>query len=425
MRVKALVATALLVTSSLGSAVAAAPAVAAPKQAATQRNTEANAYVGTAVTFDTNNNAVVDYTVNGNTLLQNVTVQSQSNARSQGGIGLGAELESVTSLTAAALSLQATTSTHATLTTETGARIEANDNDRGILVVRASEQSQYVTANLSADARAEQVSDNRVVVTRDDGTRGAFIVVGEGNVTVNEGGNVTTALGEDATLVYRQYDQRRSDSEKQQERLIANGTAVAEVYVQQANESGQQRDRVVTNVVNYSQDTTVEVTQTSKTTVNMTVERATEKGKVVITTVSKDAFNSTEDIQVLVDGEAAAHADSYSEVAAATDGGQTSKFLVRPSTSATASVDVVIGINHFSQRNVAVTSTDGTTATPTATPTEDGGTPTDEGGTDGDGTPTATGENTETTGTVPGFSVATAIAALVTLSTGLYVRHRR
>lgn len=357
--------------------------------------------------LDTTSNAIVDYTVNGETLLQRVSVQSRSAARSQGGISVDADLKSVTDLSGAPISVQTTTSTHATFTTESGARVQANDNDRGILVVRASGQSQYVTANLSAAANARQISDSRVVVTRDDGTRGTFIVVGEGNVTVNENGNVATELGQHATLVYRQYDTQRTKSEKHQEQLIAEGKAVAEVYVQRSNGSGQQNARIVTNVVNYSQSTTVEVTQTTATTVNMTVQRASDQGKVVIATVSKNAFNSTDDIRVLVDGDAAARAETYSAVAAVTDGGETSKFLVRPSTSATASVDVVIGINHFSQRNVAVTSTQNATATPTET-MEDG----------------TTSNETATDATGPGFGIAVALAALVALGAGLSLRRR-
>lgn len=245
------------------------------------------------------------------------------------------------------------------------------------------------------------------------------------NVTVDANGNVVTSLDRRSTLVYRQYDGNRSESERTQERLIANGTAVAEIYVQPAPDDGQQddgddqqdggdgqqADRVVAHVVNYSRDTTVRVIHTGRNRVNTTVERSTDAGKVVITTLSKEAFESTEDVRVTVDGEAAARAATYSDVVAATRGGATSKFLVRSSTSTRASVDVVVGITSFSARNVAITSAEDATPTPT------------EG--EATATPTTGNGATEPTGTAPGSGVATALGALTALGAGFYLRRRR
>jgi PGF-CTERM protein len=86
----------------------------------------------------------------------------------------------------------------------------------------------------------------------------------------------------------------------------------------------------------------------------MTVGRADSEGRVVITSVSEAVVSSAEDVTVTVDGEAAARADSYSEVQRATRDGENSKFLVQQYSSAEASDDIVVGINHFSERNVAV-----------------------------------------------------------------------
>ena len=85
--------------------------------------------------------------------------------------------------------------------------------------------------------------------------------------------------------------------------------------------------------------------------------------------VSDAAFDSAENAEVYVDGEAAAEASSYSEIQAATEDGETSKYLIRSSGSAQASSDVVVGINRFSAREVSMQSDgsgdgsgDGTTA---------------------------------------------------------------
>ncbi|WP_255151825.1 hypothetical protein [Halorarius halobius] len=391
MNVKALAATLLLVVSAVGPATAAAVG-------ATQ---DAEAYSGTYVSFQANGDAVADYSVNQKTVVDSVAVQSTSEAESSGGLTSDIDLTAVTNFEAAGLSVasnfEGSASTTATVESESGATIKANDNDRGIMVVTASENSQYVRANVSSGSEAEAAGENRVVVTGDDGATGTFIVVGEGDVTVNEEGHVSAELQQGADLVYRQYNEERSDSEKQQEQLIAEGKATAEVYYQQAAESGSDGEQRTTNVVNYGQETTVEVTSKSQSHVNMTVERAQSQGKVVIVSASEAALNNAENAEVYVDGEAAAQASSYSEVKSATNGGDTSKYLVRSSSSAQASSDVVVGVNHFSERQMSVQSADDSSAG-------------DDGG-DADTSPTGDGG--------PGFGVLAAIAAI---GAALYAR---
>ncbi|MFC7229019.1 hypothetical protein N0B31_16560 [Salinirubellus salinus] len=63
------------------------------------------------------------------------------------------------------MNLDATASTNATVTTESGAELTAHDNDRGILVVRAGESGQVVHANVSSDAEAGPESDGIAVVS--------------------------------------------------------------------------------------------------------------------------------------------------------------------------------------------------------------------------------------------------------------------
>ena len=191
------------------------------------------------------------------------------------------------------------------------------------------------------------------------------------------------SVQEDSQLVYRQYNEERSDEDETQERMIQNGTATAEVYVYGSAESGGEAENEGTSVVEYDQDTTVEVQERSESQINMTAERTESQGKVIITTVSDETFGSADSTEVFVDGEAATEADSYGEVQQATRDGDNSRYLVRQSSSAEAATDVVVGVNQFSERQISMQS--------------DGDTDDDGGLSDGDG---------------PGFGALAAIAAL-------------
>jgi len=157
---------------------------------------DTKAYSGTNVTFETENGAVVDYAVDGQTMIDSIETQSQSRVESESSVEADASLSAVTEISGSGLSVDSTTQTSASVTAESGAKMTAHDNEHGILVIRPGEESQYVTANLSSSTAAEQESESRVVVTREDGTKGAFIVVGDGEVTVNEAGNVSARLGQ-------------------------------------------------------------------------------------------------------------------------------------------------------------------------------------------------------------------------------------
>ena len=409
---KALAVAVTLVVSTAGAPVAAA---------ATTQQGQGEAQSGTHVTFETESNAIVNYEVNGDQVVERMRVQSQSEAQAEAGGGLG--LSGDAGFTGAGLSiasgLQASTS--ATLTADSGAEITAHDNDRGIVVIRSNGESHVAQFNGSDDSEAEQADDDRAVITNGNGTA-AVIVIGEGNVSVSDDGNVTATAGQDGKIVYRQYGDERSEADEQQERMIANGTAAAEVYVQAAAESaggmddGDDSDDTATatptatdtpttapgeaaaersaDVVRYSEDTTIEVTEQSANTFNATVERSQSEGKVVIMSVQDAAFENAEDAELYVDGEAAVAASSYSEVRGATNDGDTSKYLVQSASSAEASTDVVVGINHFSERQVSMQS-------------------------DGDGD----GASGTETGGQPGFGAALAVTALA--GTVLVARHRQ
>ena len=334
--------------------------VTVPVAAASAQNTQ-EGQAGAFVSFEAESNAVVDYTVGGTTVVENVSVQSESEAGSGANVDLGGSADFSGAGLSVASSMQAGGS--ATIQSESGATIESHDNQRGVLVVRPAGGSQAAAINVSSDAEAESESESRVVIEKDDGTQAVVLATGDAEVAVTDEGDVEGRTGEDGTLVYRQYDGERSDDDESQEQFIANGTATAELYYQQASESGESSGDRAVNVVNYGQDTAVEVTERSASTLNATVERSQSEGKVVLVSVSEAAMENAESTSVYVDGEAAAEASSYSEVASAANGGDNSAFLVRSSSSAEATTDVVVGINGFSERELSMQADGGDGAT--------------------------------------------------------------
>jgi PGF-CTERM protein len=390
---------AVLVAASAVPSPAAAATASAQRNAATDAQ-DASAYAGTHVSFDVEQNAVVDYAVGGEAVLDSVKVQSES--ASDGGLFDGSlDLAAVTSIEGSVLSLDASANAEAEVSAEGSASMTAHDNDHGILVVESGGEDQVVVANVSSGASAEATSDSQVEVTTANGTEGAFVVAGNGSVTVNDEGDVSARLGADSHLVFRAYPDEKSERAERTEEYIASGTVTGEVYVEQ------QDGELVTDTVTYGQRTAIEAEQSAEDTVTMTVNRTRQQGKIVVTSVSEAAVGTVSNVDVTVDGEAAARASSYSELEGAI-GGDTSKYVVEQSSSAEASAKVYVALNHFSERQVQMQGQQ----------TEDGGTTTDGDGTtdDDDGT-TDGGATTEsdggTGGGAPGFGVGVALAALV------------
>jgi PGF-CTERM protein len=392
MRNRAVLLSVLLAASLAGGVVAPA--------AGQQSETHA----GTHVQFETTDRAVSNYAVDGDVIVQNVTVQSASEA---GGGGSGIGLGTATDFRASGLAVATRSGGSVTLSVDSGAEMQSHDNGHGILQVRATGEDQVVGVELANGSQTESASDRRVVVTKENGSQGTFIVVGEGEVAVDDNGDVAAQVADGSQLVYRQYDEgKRDENDEEAERMIENGTATAEVYVQAGGDAGENaaddgRETAV-DTVEYGQDTTVTVGERSRDTVEMTVERTESEGKVVLATVSEEAFNNPGDIQVLVDGEAAAQADAYSAVEQAAQQGDQPRYHVAQSSSAQAATDVAIGIDHFSERNVVLTSADEDQGT-----TEGGDDGATDGATDGDGA---------------GFGV---LAALAALAAALVAQRRR
>ena len=379
--------TALLVIASVAPAGVAAGAPA---------DQQAEAYSGAHVSFDVENSAVTNYAVDGDVVAESVAVESQSDHESRAGVDVGADagLSAVTDVAGAETSLAAQSSTRASVDVGGSAEITAHDSEHGVLVVDAGGESQYVEVGLASDAEAEQESESRVVATTSNGTETAFVVVGEGEVTTNENGNVTASLGEEARLVTRSYEERSEDDERT-EAFIANGTATAEVYLTERD------GEAVADTIEYGQDTAVEVTERSESEVRMTAERATEEGTVVIASVSDAALAASDSLTVTVDGEAAAEASSHAELRNAADGGDSSAYAVRQSGSAEASAEVLVAVNHFSEREIVVGGADDGADEETTTESGDGES---DDGESSDG------------GGQPGFGVTAALAALLSLA---------
>lgn len=263
--------------------------------------------------------------------------------------------------------------------------MNAHDSERGHLLIEAGGDAQYVEVRLAGDAEAHPEDDSRVTTTRENGPQGTFIVVGDGSATVNRNGDVTVDLREDDRVVFRSSGDERSDDDAEQERLIAEGAATAEAYVTADG------DDVVVDAVEYAADTNVEVANATGTAVELTVERTTDEGTLVLTTVNDAALGTLEAIHVTVDGDAATSVSSYGELESAADGGDGAAFAVV--NEGDASADVLVAVDHFSERPITIAGEDDTAT---------------EGGSAVDGQ--------------PGFGIGVALIALLS---ALLALHRR
>ncbi|RKD98359.1 PGF-CTERM sorting domain-containing protein [Halopiger aswanensis] len=344
----------LVAASTIGLAAGAGAAGAATTQSGdgtSSTSADGEAYAGTHVDFAVDGDAIANYTIDGEEAFSSVSVQSQSDAGADAGLGADISLETMTDLNGAGLSLAAQTETSAQVEAESGATLSAHDNQRGSLVVRSGGESQYVQAELGADATAEQDGDTVRVETGSN--EGVFLVVGDGEVTVNDEGDVTAELASDAALTFRSYeDGERDEDAEYEESLIADGTAAAEVHVEDRD------GETAKSAVAYGEDISAEVSQAAESQVEMTVERAHGEGTVVITTVSEEAVGSLEDIDVTVDGEAAVEASSKSELEAATQNADSSHYMVAQQAEAQGEATVYIAFNHFSERTATIDGSD-------------------------------------------------------------------
>ncbi|USZ71561.1 PGF-CTERM sorting domain-containing protein [Natronosalvus halobius] len=381
----------VLITAMLAISLVAAAGVGA-SSTESSATTQSETYAGSHLEFEASGSALTNYAVGGETVFSSVAVDSQSNAGVGGGAGI--DLGTVVSLEGAGLSVSAESQTKTRIESESGATLSAHDNERGILVVRAGGDAQVVEAQLGENVQASAEGDGERVFVEGDERNGVFLVIGDGDVTVNEEGNVAASLEGESTLVFRSYaDGERTDETKSQEQLIADGSAAAEVYVEQRD------GETVADAVTYGEDLTLEAKQEGERRVDVTVDRAIEEGTIVMTTVEEETVGTLEDLEVRVDGEAAAQASSHSELESAI-GGEESAYMVSQHAEAEATATVYVAFNHFSERTASI---DGSGA--------------DDGSSDDD-----TGSSAESDG-LPGFGALGALLGL--LGTGVVARLRR
>ncbi|WP_265108618.1 hypothetical protein [Halosolutus halophilus] len=391
----------LLTTSMVGMAAAAGGTTSTIDAESSTTGTTTEAYAGAHVAFDVEDDAITNYEVGGDEAFSSIAVQSQSEVDATAGVGADVALETMTDLVGAGLALETRTSAGAEVQAESGATLSAHDNERGTLVVESGGESQYVQAELGANADASDEGDRVRVETEDH--EGVFLVVGDGEVTVTEEGDVSAALEENATLAYRSYeDGERDEDAKYEESLIAEGSAAAEVYVEERD--GETAESAVT----YGEGTSAEVSGEARNGVEVTVDRTVDEGTVVLTTVSEEAVGSLEDVAVAVDGEAAVEAESESELESAIEGGDTPRYMVAQEATAQGEATIYVAITHFSERTATISGDgDGEDDAGGDEAADD-----DTGGNDADDSDTETAEDGGTDG-LPGFGGGVAAVALL------------
>ncbi len=335
------------------TAVAAVLAVGAAAASASAQ--QADGYAGAHLSFDTTDNAVVDYQVDGVELFSSAEVEARTDAEERGaggvgvGVGAGVDLGAVSGIAGANIEATAEARTSANVEFQGSASLSAHDNSNAVLVLEAGGEEQLVEVEVPADAEAEARSDV-VVSTEKDGVEGSYIVVGDGEAAVNDEGDVTAHLGEDARMVFRAHTEGASEDDEEQERIIADGNAAAEVQFVGDHEE-------VDGAAYLDDVENVEGENPGEDRVEVEVSRVEADGKVVLTTVSEAAVGASEAFDVEVDGEAAVEVDSYSELEAAAEG-DSPAYKVVGETSAESHAQVLVALDHFSERSFTVASAD-------------------------------------------------------------------
>lgn len=390
------------------------------------------AYAGNNVSFDTSENAVVNYTVDGAEIFNSAEVEAKSSAEERGaagvgaGIGVGAgggggvDLSALTDVRGAAVAnVNANARASASVNFDSSAEFEAHDNGNGVAVLKSGDEEQLVEVEISADTEAETPNESVVTFTS-DGTESSFIVAGEGRADVNEGGNVTANLGNSTNAVVRTYGDEKTEDDEEQERIISEGNAAAEVQFTE------QDGDVVGSPAEFLPNTDIETEVNAGESVSLTVDRAESEGKVVMMTVTGAAVGTTEEINVEVDGNAAVEVDSYSELEGGI--GEEMRYTVVDGDTE-GKAQVLVAVESFSEHQITVEgeeddttdngSTDDTDGTDSTTDDEMGSTDNETDGTDGTDNETMDGgeESDEQGGEgLPGFTAIAALAALTAVA---------
>lgn len=299
-------------------------------------------YDGLYVSLDLDDNAVTGYAVG------DQVVAASIHASSAGQPGAGdANLSNLTNLEGEAFDDQQVGETTATMSTPT-AQLQAHDNPRGIFTVRPTAEPQYVRIELPDGAETVEEDNGTVTYRTDEGVAASVVVVGDGEVTIEEG-NVLARLVSESQLVMRTAPDGPSEEFTGQNELVADGLALAEVYVVERDPD------VVTDTVVYDRGTTVTGSRSAESAIAVTVERGASDGGVVIAAASRSIVPA-EGVNVTVDDESIERADGYDELGDAVENDRLQFALTEGSAIDATSVAVAVGEFPDSSRRIGVSS---------------------------------------------------------------------
>lgn len=329
---------------------------------------------GDHITLEFTNQQVVNYTVGNQTFLASIQAQSVEQVETDG-------LQSLTEFEGSAM--ESTGEDEATwlVNTQSNANFEFNDNPHGTFIAEGVDVAQYARFVVAEGVEATDENQRKVTLTTDGNAAASFILVGDGEVTVNQNGDVVARIGDASTLVFRAYPDGKSNSDEQMERYIENGNGVAEIYARQPG-----TDSIVDHA-RYQQDVAPTAEQTDDTTVQTDIEYTEGESGVVLFTLSQAFTEASGAINATVNGQQAQEVTSFGELDGALDGNQ-SRYMVVELESRT---DVIVAVNQFAaQTTVGVSGASGQEQQQTPLQEGDDGNQTDQ----------------------PGFGVLAAIVAL-------------
>lgn len=326
--------------------------------AASTAQTGGEATTGTHISFGVADNAVTGYTVGGTEMFSSFRMQSQSSAVEDGLVESGFDVTSLVNINAAGLSVESETTAATTLNVDAGpgAHVTAHDNGHGTFMVAPGQNGQAAIVNVSSNTEVS-VDGDTATVTADNGAEGTFMLVGTGGeIDTNEDGNIAVTLGANADLVFKAYPDGKSDAEAEQEDLISNGIVGAEVHVME-----QDGERVVDTAL-YNGFLSGYGTEETDNGTNFTFGSVQGTGTVVVTHVSEASVGSLSSVEAYVNSSSGeetvpVEADSATEAIDGIGdyvGTSSSAYYTVPPAEGSASTDVVVAINHFSNRTVAM-----------------------------------------------------------------------
>jgi len=359
--------------------------------AASTAQTGGEVTTGTNISFGVADNAVTEYTVGGTEMFASIRAQSESSAVEEGLIEADIdEISAIANVNGAGLSVNAETAVSTTIDvgTSPGAKLTTHDNSHGTLTMTPGQDTQVAIVNVSSNTEVSVEDEEMATVTADNGAEGSFILSGSGGeLARNDDGNLVLRLSPNSDLVFKAYPDGKSAAEDQQESLIADGIIGAEVHVMERD------GETLYDAATYSTFVNYHGSEKTANGTNLTFGSPQGTGTVVVANVNEAAVGSLSSMEVYVNsssGEETVAVDQPNATAALDEidgyiSTSSSGYYVVPPAEGSTSTDVLVGINHFTNRTVAMGQNVG---------------PSD----------------TSSSGGVPGFGVPVALAALLALA---------